>query len=66
MLDNSYSRAARNIFHELEIEKSVTVDVSTNEKDSFIFWVMIYLTRYFGKYWIEYYKNGLATIRKQE
>ena len=65
MLDNRYSRAARNIFNELETERSVTVDVSTHEKDSFIFRVMLYLTHYFGKYWIEYYKNGLATIRKQ-
>ena len=65
MLDNHYSRAAHLIADKLEIESSVTVDVSTTEQDSHIFRVMLYLNRYFGKYWIKYLNNGMAIIQKQ-
>ena len=65
MLDNRYSRAARAIAAKFETETAVTVDVSTSEKDSHIFRTMMYLTHYFGKYWIEYLKDGTAIIRKQ-
>ena len=65
MLDNRYSRAAHGIAFELKTEISVTVDVSTPEKDSYIFRTMMYLNRYFGKYWITYIGNGTAIIRKQ-
>jgi hypothetical protein len=65
MLDNRYSRAAHVIAFELKTEISVTVDVSTPEQDAYIFRIMAYLNRYFGKYWIVYPGNGLAIIRKQ-
>ena len=65
MLDNRYSRAAHSIAAELETETCVVVDVSTTEKDSHIFRVMLYLNRYFGKYWIEYPGSGFAFIRKR-
>lgn len=65
MLDNRYSRAAHNIAFELKTEISITVDVSTPEKDSHIFRTMMYLNHYFGKYWIAYIGNGTAIIRKQ-
>ena len=66
MLNNRHSRAAAAIATELETKNSVIVDVSTLEADSHIFRVMMYLCRYFGKYWIEYPGNGTAIIRKQE
>ena len=66
MLDNHYSRAAREIAAKFETETSVVVDVSTPEKDSLIFRVMMYLTHYFGKYYITYNTDNTAIIRKQE
>lgn len=65
MLNNRHSRTARAVAAALETEMSVIVDVSTNEKDSHIFRVMMYLCHYFGKYWIEYPGDGTAIIRKQ-
>ena len=65
MLDNRYSRAAREIARQFETETAIFVDVSTTEADSYIFRVMMYLTHYFGKYWIEYPGNGTAIVRKQ-
>ena len=65
MLNNRYSRAANTIAAELETKTMISVDVSTTEKDSHIFRVMLYLNHYFGKYWIEYPGNGTAIIRKQ-
>lgn len=66
MLNNRHSRAARAIAAKFENENSIIVDVSTNEQDSHIFRVMMYLNHYFGKYWIEYLNNGTAIIRKQD
>lgn len=65
MLNNRHSRAASVIAAVLETETSVIVDVSTAEKDSHIFRVMMYLNHYFGKYWIEYPGSDIAIIRKQ-
>ena len=65
MLNNRHSRTASIIAAAFENETSIIVDVSTNEKDSHIFRVMMYLNHYFGKYWIEYLKDGTAIIRKQ-
>ncbi len=66
MLNNRHSRAARAIAAKLENETSVIVDVSTTEKDSYIFRVMMYLNHYFGKYWIKYSNDGTAIIQKQD
>jgi len=65
MLNNRHSRTAALIAAELENETAIIVDVSTDEKDSHIFRVMLYLCHYFGKYWIEYPGDGTAIIRKQ-
>lgn len=65
MLNNRHSRTARAIATALETEMSVIVDVSTNEQDSHIFRVMMYLNHYFGKYWIECPGDGTGIIRKQ-
>lgn len=65
MLDNRYSRAAREIAAQFETETSVVVDVSTPEKDSLIFRAMMYLRHYFGKYSITYNTDDTAIIRKQ-
>lgn len=65
MLNNRYSNTARNIATILENNTSVVVDVTTTEADNYIFRVMNYLYRYFGKYWIEYMGDGTAIIRKQ-
>lgn len=65
MMNNQHSRAARALAAQFENETAVVVDVSTPDKDSHIFKVMLYLCRYFGKYSIEYPGNGTAIIRKQ-
>jgi len=65
MLNNRYSRAASSIATALETDTYFVADVSTQENDAFIFRVMLYLNRYFGKYSIQYMNNGDALIQKQ-
>lgn len=65
MMNNRYSQAARAIATKFKTETAIVVDVSTPVKDSYIFHVMMYLNRYFGKYWIKYFDDGTAIIQKQ-
>jgi hypothetical protein len=63
MLENRQVRTARAIAAALETAPSVIVDVSTPEKDTQIFRVMMYLIR-LDNYYIEDVGDGTAIIRK--
>ncbi len=59
------ARTAKFIAARLETENEVRLTVPTWYADSRIFRIMQYMTRYCGKYWIEYPGNDIAIIRKQ-
>lgn len=63
--DSRIARTARFLAAKLEIENEIHLTVPTYYADSRIFRIMQYMTRYCGKYWIEYPGNNTAIIRKQ-
>jgi hypothetical protein len=59
------ARTARFIAFRLESESEVRLSIPSEYADSRIFRIMTYMTRYCGKYWIEYPGDNTAIIRKQ-
>lgn len=64
--ESRIARAARFIATRLESESEVRLSIPTDYADSRIFRIMCYMTRYCGKYWIEYIGHHTAIIRKQD
>lgn len=63
--ESRIARTARFIASRLENENEVYLTVRTDYADSRIFRIMMYMTHFIGKYWIEYPGNSTAIIRKQ-
>ena len=60
------ARTAKFIAHRLEYESEVRLSIPTEYADSRIFRILLYMTRYCGKYWIMYPGNKTVIIRKQD